>query len=827
MNHIVQHISTHVESFTINDSKIFNENFKSIDNDVKYSFEKLLKYLENLINLEFTITKGLSAFHIHFEAEFTELEKLLIAEFLLIKSFLLYNSTIGESIESNADLNNIILELKNKHKSLELRCPEGASGKNGGNKIWKNWIKEKSDINKILNFYLKLNPNKKIKPNLLFNSQINFCRLVSNHFETKPFCTSVDSKYISYNVYNSSQTLNDIDNINNEIIDNLKCIILFDCERKKIMTNYSFDEIQKWNKDYGTNLNRYLIVTFGKNVDSINYIKTKIDSIKNKFKIPGHTTYTILNSEIDFLLKKGKKNSLDLNFIGISTSNIWEMFIIESTIRGLYELRSIKMMNIYSTCYNDEIKNYILNEIFSNNVQSELISSNTKMALHELSDEDIEILKNGLSNTLDLIIASNLKMNITNYNNKETVLIYDEAITNNKNLLLKISQCLNLNRFQIKNIKHWNNFEILDNLSYLFLSYRDQGKYPNYFFPNLFEIEFKNNNNTKVFLPAFLFQNHSNWANFYLARDYYNSINHPIRESYFYWDILKKSIDKLKPELKLNIEWNLENEYSNSESRETYKIKLLEHRAKTFNSSDLFILTNELKQNFRVVKIDFLTTLDDDEFNFIQSLDEIQENINIYEKIVDKNKEEAELNFIRKQFNLNDEGAGSLWKILLKNISEKDGEEKLYNQLKAHFERKGLRIVSYFHFKNSWLNPDSETIAPLYKRIFIELCEFLKIPKAYFFIVQRIRNATKQSSRKSTRQMNLLLKDLFNDGCFDYDRNPREIINKNLPYYKSNHPLDELGIDENYLTDNLVTLTELIKPELRLLELETIERVIQ
>lgn len=72
--------------------------------------------------------------------------------------------------------------------------------------------------------------------------------------------------------------------------------------------------------------------------------------------------------------------------------------------------------------------------------------------------------------------------------------------------------------------------------------------------------------------------------------------------------------------------------------------------------------------------------------------------------------------------------------------------------------------------------------------------------------------------------MNQLLKDLFNDGCFDNDGNPKEIINNRLDYYKANHPLDDLGIDENYLADNLATLVELIKPELKPGELESIEK---
>jgi len=72
--------------------------------------------------------------------------------------------------------------------------------------------------------------------------------------------------------------------------------------------------------------------------------------------------------------------------------------------------------------------------------------------------------------------------------------------------------------------------------------------------------------------------------------------------------------------------------------------------------------------------------------------------------------------------------------------------------------------------------------------------------------------------------MNQLLKDLFNDGCFDKDKNTKEIIANRLKHYKKNHPLDDLGIDETNLADNLVTLVQLILPELKFIELEIIEK---
>ena len=73
--------------------------------------------------------------------------------------------------------------------------------------------------------------------------------------------------------------------------------------------------------------------------------------------------------------------------------------------------------------------------------------------------------------------------------------------------------------------------------------------------------------------------------------------------------------------------------------------------------------------------------------------------------------------------------------------------------------------------------------------------------------------------------MNQLLRDLFNDGCFDDLRITRFVISQRLNQYKINHPLDELGIAEKYLLDNLVALVELIYPELRFSEVEFIEKI--
>ncbi len=827
MELIKQHIHPCLSSFLNENSSDFIDILDNIQSNLETDFTELIRYLDEILNEAFISSKDvLSALHIHIADEFNESQKLLIAEYLLVKTFKYYQSTDIKADQSNSVLKEFKTALEARKKGLEMRCPDGASGKNGGNRIWKNWVQDKSDNRSLLAFYKNLNENSSLKPKSIFNTQKHFCRSITQIFEFKPYCVSFNSKYKSYNLLNATNTLNEIDNINNEIIDGLDSIVLFDCERKSVMSNFSFEEIYKWNSDFDTCFKKYLIITFGKEYQSINNVRNKIDTIRERFKIPNNSTYTVLASEIDILLKRIDKSSTLIEFVGFETSIYWDKFLMEANINSLYELRSIKLMNIYSICFSDEIKAYIIDDLFSKNESAELISSSTKMEILELRDEDIDILKEALSNFLDLIINSEITSRIFESLTNTSTIILDETIIRNAKLISKFLNSFGLTK-SIK-LKTWS--DLLNSASnyFLILSYRDQGRYPNYYYPNLLEIEYKPETTAKAILPNFLFGHHYKWSKYYLLKEYHKYLNHPIRENHFEWYRLKNTIHTQKPELKLKIDWNLENEYSNSEQRETFKIKLKNQRAKTFNSSDLFIISDEKNISRKVVKIDFLMSLESDDGKvFIQNLDEIQEDINIYEKIVDKKQQEAELDVIRKQFSLGDESAGRLWKVLLKNIADIDGEEKLYNDLKNNFESKGLKIVSPFHFKNSWINPHSESIAPLSKRVFIELCEYLKIPKIYFVIIQRIRNASKQSSRQSTKQMNQLLKDLFNDGCFDNEKNAREIINNKLSFYKANHPLDELGIDENYLADNLVTLAELIQPELKLLELETIEKIEQ
>ncbi len=825
MELIKQHIKTHLPDFTVYQQSVsFDELFIKLCSANKLEYKALLKYIFGIIETNSRPPLNpnfLNPLHLHLDIENNLEIKSLMLEFLW-HYFFNKAYALDKKEDVNYQLENNIKKLTNLvNRPLELPY-------NVTKPQEKKLRKERCLIREYLKAYKTLDIKSTLTPKSLINVKVIQDKYLSELLEKSPFLLRIQelSDVNSYVVLNleSFTSISKLKLNNIPIFKIFENIILFDCEdRVQRFSQLNFQNLVNLNQRHGANFKNFIVITFDNEWNSINSVRNKIDLIKDRFKIPDTSSYTILKSEVDFLIERKESSQLSIEFVGYDSSNFWDTFVLETNIRELYELRSIKLMNIYAICYTDEIKNYIIDELFSEKESSELISSTIKLAILELRDEDIDVLKEALSNTLDVIINSGIKSIVSDSLSNNPAIVLDEAILRNQNLLSKLRNCLGLtNKSKFKTWADLTNSDLKD---LVFLSYRDQGRYPNYYSPSLLELDLDSECLAKAILPAFLFKQYYNWAKYNLYKEYHKLLTHSIREQYFEWNKLKNIIQELKPEQKLNIDWNLENEYSNSDQRESYKIKLKGQRVRTAYGSDLLILTEDAKTQYRVVKIDYLLSLDNEDNKvFIQNLDEIQQNINIYDKIVDKKQQEAELEIIRKQFNLGDETAGRLWKVLLKNLAEVQGEDQLYSDLKKHFESKGIKIVSQFHFKNSWINPQSESIAPLSKRVFIELCEYLKIPKIYFIIIQRIRNSTKQSSRQSTRQMNQLLKDLFNDGCFDTDRNPKEIINSRLDYYKANHPLDELGIDENHLATNLVALVELIQPELNLIELETIEK---
>ncbi|MFN9998419.1 MAG: hypothetical protein ACK52X_02225, partial [bacterium] len=341
-------------------------------------------------------------------------------------------------------------------------------------------------------------------------------------------------------------------------------------------------------------------------------------------------------------------------------------------------------------CYTDETKNYIIDELFSKKESSELISSTTKLAILELRDEDIDVLKEALSNTLDVIMNSGIKSKVSDLLSNNPTIILDETILRNQNLLSKVRNCLGFTK--TSKFKTWADLTNSDLKDLVILSYRDQGRYPNYYYPSLLELDLDFDCNARAILSSFLFKQYYNWSKYNLFKEYHKLLTHPIREQHFEWNKIKNKIQELKPEQKLHIDWNLENEYSNSDQRELFKIKLNNQRSKTYHSSDFIIFSEVNFDKPRIERVKwFYENIDLEDSRYkIQKLDELLDEFNPAERLIDTTQQEKELDIIRKDLGLENETAARIWKILLRKKADNIGVDSLYEELKTLFIKNNI-----------------------------------------------------------------------------------------------------------------------------------------
>lgn len=831
MELIKQHIESCLNNF-IGDGELDFNIFSKIDNYPKKNrFKKLLIYLNKLIEINSSQDLNeVKVLHIHFENEFDKELELIIFQLIIIKLFILYQSNeinIGNVTGENTNLSNKIEELQGKYNILDGRCPEGASAKNGGNRSYKNWVASKTEVRCLLTFYKSLNSSSIFSKKALINCKVGIKNEMLNIFKLEPLTIDINSGDIdlAYNVINTDYSLYDIDTRNN-FLDNIEDLILFDCENKRIMSNFTIEEIIKLNTDYGTNFKRFLVITFGNEVNSFQKVKDKIERVKEKFKIANYYSYTILSSEIDILLRK-KVKYLAIEFIGFEASSFWDAFLLETKVYGLYELRSFKMMNVYALCYNEEIKDYILNNIFLNDYNYNLITEETKEDIFGLPELDIQNIKSCLSSTLDAIVNSNLRSRITENLANEYKIVVDNPILKNTELLNLVQKGINVR--SNRKFVTWDVFDEINCEQIIILSYRDQGNFNHHFYPNINEIKVPENTNLRCILPAILFKHSYEWSKYNLVKDYHKMLDHPIRGNNFKWNELKRKIYELKPEKSTDISWDLESAYSSSDTRVTYRITFLDNTRITCNPSDLIIYQVVGLNKARIQTIRWIYENIDIEESSIEAkkLDLLIDDFNPVERLVDTKQQNNDLGIIRNQFGFDKESAGQLWKILLARKVTEIGKDKVYEGLKNIFLRQSISIVSFNHFDSTWINPDTESLLPRGNKVFKALCDYLELPLTYRQIIYTIKNRTINGKRNATRIYSKLLKDLFNDACFDLESNPERLLTDRLEYYKNNHNLDELGIDDDNPLSGLITLIELIIPELFYKKISKIEKIEQ
>jgi hypothetical protein len=271
MNLINQHIRKHLLRFQDEEDAFFQEFIELIQSQVKEEYVLLLRYFHLLLDETFSeVTNDPKTLHLHFEYDLNDDSSSVIAQYLLIR-FFIESSKTNVSSSNEGNLQTVKTKLKSRLNKLST-CPDGASGKNGGNRIYRNWIRDKKEVNTTLDFYNKLDDDTEISINAVFNCQVRLTNSLNDILVTRPYACKIENynTYPTFNLLNTKSTLNEIDDIDNSIIDNLETVILFDCERKKLMQYFSLQDI----KDYDINLKNYLILSL------IKYRQTEV--IKNK-----------------------------------------------------------------------------------------------------------------------------------------------------------------------------------------------------------------------------------------------------------------------------------------------------------------------------------------------------------------------------------------------------------------------------------------------------------------------------------------------------------------------------------------------------------------
>lgn len=821
MNILKDYINEYLDTFLeINDKEFFENVHEKIKYEDKETFKRVLKYLFMLI--EESLSKDndlLIPLNIHFESNISSSVKTLLTEFLWYY-FLESHHKNEETQNVNEILLDRINELKNQ-VSGPLYLPS-----NNGHLI--NRVREDRKVKKKhLKFYQSLQGTASLSPQTLMNLKVNQESYLSKSLKYNPTYLSVDQLgELNTFVLINTKGFNDIRGVMlNDIplLRIIKNVVLFDCENSiQRFLPFNFHQLKNLNENHGTRFNLLLLVTFSKK-ENLNALQTKISRLKERYHIPKESSYVVTKYEFEKLTNIKGENAAKITFYGSKYSTFWDDFQLECKINGLYELRSIKMMNIYSLCYNEGIKEYVLEHIFSPTTNSQLITEESKSDILDLPEEDILNLQSALSNVLDIMIHENLKDKVNDSLAFDYKIVLDGSILKNERFFSLVKNALNVQ--SNRKFIDWEELEDVNAEKVIVLSYRDQGNFNNHFYPNVNEMSISDDTEMKFILSALFFELTYQWSKYNLAKEYVEALDHPIRRSHFEWDNLKAKVQKLKPQKRLDISWDLESDYSGSDLRITYRVLFENNQRITSNPSELMIYYEEANSEKRIQTIKWIYQILDLDENrlYVQRLDELIDEFNPAEKLIDTAQQERDLEILRNQFDLGDENAGRLWKILLARKVDSSTKEVVYDELKSLFTQNNLNMVSRSYFESTWINPESESLVPRDNKAFRILCTYLGLPIAYLRIMYTIKNRNKNGKRNATRIYSRLLKDLFNDGCFDSDAIPSKIIANRIDYYKDHHNLDELGIDEDSPIEGLETLVDLLKPEISTLSFREVK----
>jgi hypothetical protein len=832
MTHLIsQHVNNYLATFIENPEEGFETAYEYVQNKNKEESKNILIYFDKLLNQFLNISeRNLNYFHIHFEGISSDVINLL-AEFIVIK-FFFQNLYADKGNDSNSFLEKEINRI-NKKVITEIKLPEGATSTN---KLGRKFFEEKTLLRqklRIVKSFYDLNNSASLQPKTLLNSNKREMDFLLNLFKGNNFAIPIDSTVNdkSYVLINHDKTRDQIDELkeseNRNLLELIENVIIFNCEQKQIHRQFNYKELHDWNND-GCNFRNLILISFNCSNYMFHKLKSSLSRAQSRFQLltngNNHETYSIIPSEVNYLLDINIAQKTIVRFLGESESSFWEDFK-EKTVfyEGLYELISLKMMNIYSLVLNDTLKKMVLDDIFSFIEEPKIISNETWEDIKELSKETIDDFRNTLSDALDWIIASDWKDYLRKQISETATIVLHYSLCENEHFIREFRRILNLTGRN--KIDSWDEISANSTNKIVILDYRDFGQYPFKIYPNIFKNKFKQSSRVDALFLRHFFENRYKWAQFKYNKEEIKLLNHPIRDSFFGWKNLYKENLQLKPERKDYINFEKESTYTRDSA--TIEVKyLFKNKSRSYHPADLFVILTFENNQLSVSRLDDLCEKYENEKEMlikIQLIEELYSEYNPFEIIANVDREKSELMIIRDRFNIDaEESEGRLWKIILKRKSFEKGIDTIYGEVDSLMKKNNTYLVSQNTFENSWINTDSNTLIPREKKVFKLLCEYLGLPSTYFRIMRRLKNVEIQATRKNNEHMNNLLSDLINDGCFYDNANVFKILTENKEKYLDDHDIEELGIGKEQMIEDLEAFIDLLVPNMHLLFVEKI-----
>lgn len=826
-----EHIVKCLADLTRDADSTFSPIHDLMDYHEKENHKALLVYLDKVLNHSLQGSKPTPSYtHIHFES----IDETIIPgifEFLTVKFFLRYffsNNTDQENSYLNERLEHIDNILR---RDLTLN-----SGVKGGGRDYKKAIEERKALRKTRNFYAQLkehsqNSGGTFLPKVLLNVLVKDRIQAEDIFKCRPFAipiSEIDPLNLSYVILNSDKNRDGVDQDLNfiegeDVFEGIEDVIIFNCEGRTIHKGFNMSSLEELNRE-GTNFKHLFVISFGNSNDQrLNRLISCLDRVENSYYIRPKglqfSSYLILQDEIERLTDGRNRSKVAIEFI--EGDHLLCQILREqlNEYEELYELYSIKMRNVYSLCLGSDIKQIILDEIFSDDIESPtLISTETKRYLLDIEGTFLSELRATLESILEVVLEKSQEYLVQEIISHGPCRILIPSVIFEHDMFMRSIE-MHLNAEGENVLSTWYSYVEIYEEKLIILDYRDTGRFPYQIYPNLLELRLKEGQHGIGYFYDMFFQYNYEFTTYeYNKTLVRNILEHPFRQTFFKWDELVSKIKDQKPERQLfDHLWDMENSYEYSSDRETVVINY-SNGTKSYWPSQLFVVSDGNNAHLYTDRAEDLYN----EFSEngialkVQPIDELYKDLNLFRTT---DQEEYELLQLKKKYDLNEEELEHrLWKVLLKRKADELDKTELYEDLKDRIEQVGTTLVSRDYFENAWMEPKSDSLIPRSKRVFKVLCEYLGLPKVYYAVMLKKRANDRLASRKSTSKMNRLIADMIHEGLFDQESDRIE-----LEGFIKSHDLEEIGMTDESYKEELITLVDLLKPYLDLKEVKKIE----